>query len=121
MNYGINVLAGFIVTSIFLVVVPLLNQRRVSIGGLFSEQRLFSLRYESTAHWYHVVLRYLFMFIFEMALPYLYFELFTFILVPVVYFLVGTINKNGRTFHDFITRTKFIDNKTFTPLVPIDD
>ncbi|MCR5184565.1 MAG: hypothetical protein K6C32_00570 [Bacilli bacterium] len=119
--YGISALAGFISTCTFLMVVPLFNKRRVSIGGLFSEQGLFSLRFESYAHWYHVVLRYFFIYIFEFALPFLFFELYTFFVVPLIFLLVASINHNGRCFHDFVTRTKLIDKRTYSPMVEIED
>lgn len=116
-NYGINLLGGFIVTMTFMMIVPLCNKRRVTIGGLFSEQALYSLRFERYAKWYHVVFRYFFIFIFEFAIPYIFFEMFTFFLAPITFLLIGSINSNGRCFHDFISRTKLIDNKTYTPMV----
>ncbi|HNX15929.1 MAG TPA: RDD family protein [Bacilli bacterium] len=120
-NYGINVLCGTFTLGIFLLAVPLMNQRRATIGQLFAEEQLFATRYESRALWYQVLFRYLFILIICGCLPFLFFGLYTFFIVPVVFLVIASLTKSGRTLHDLITGTKVIDKKTFTPLVADDD
>ena len=38
------------------------------------------------------------------------------LVVPALLFIISLINKQGRTLHDFISRTKVIDNKTYVPM-----
>ena len=116
--YGINVLSGTISTSIFLLVIPLLNKRRATLGQLAGEISMFSTRYETYARWYHILIRYLFMFILEMALPFLFLELYTFIAVPIIYLIVGSATKSGKTLHDLISGVRPIDKKSYSPMVP---
>lgn len=119
-NYGINVLCGTVTLGIFLLSVPLLNKRRATIGQLFSEEQLFAVRYQSRARWYQVLFRFLIIFIIDGCLPFLFFGLYTFFIVPVIFLIISCLSKSGRTLHNLITGTKLIDKKTFVPLV-IDD
>jgi len=119
--YGINVLAGFIATSVFLLAIPSLNKRRASIGQLAGEISMFSKRFETHARWYHILIRYLFIFILECALPFLFLELFTFILIPTLFLIVGSISKSGRTLHDLVSGVRPIDKRTYSPLIPEKD
>ena len=116
-HYGINVLCGTVSLSIFLLAVPLLNKKRATIGQLFTEQQLISTRYQARARWYQVVFRFLFILIIEGCLPFLFFSLNTFYIMPIVFLLIASLTKSGRTLRDFITGTKVIDKKSFVPLV----
>ena len=116
--YGINVLAGTISTAVFLLGVPLINKRRATLGQLAGEISMFSTRYETHARWYHILIRYLFMFVIEMALPFLFLELYTFIAIPAIYLIVGSATKSGRTLHDLVSGVRPIDKKTYAPMVP---
>jgi len=116
-NYGINVLCGTLSLGLFLLAIPLFNKRRATIGQLAAEEQLLSVRYEGKAHWYHVFFRFLFIYLLEGCLPFLFFGLYTFIAVPVIFLIVASLSKSGRTLHGLISGTKVIDKKTFTPLV----
>lgn len=116
-HYGISVLCGTVSLSIFLLAVPLLNKRRATIGQLFTEQQLISTRYQSRARWYQVVFRFLFILIIEGCLPFLFFSLNAFYIMPIVFLLIASLTKSGRTLHDLVTGTKVIDKKSFVPLV----
>ena len=116
--YGINVLSGTIATGVFLLGVPLFNKRRATIGQLAAEISMYSVRWQSYARWYHILFRYLFLFILEGCLPFLFFELYTFLLMPAVFLLVGSIAKSGRTLHDLVSGVKPIDKKSYVPLIP---
>lgn len=116
--YGINVLSGFVSTAIILFAVPMFNKRRATLGQLAGEISMFSNRFETYPRWYHMLWRYFFIFILEVALPFLFLELFTFILMPFLFLLVGTITKNGQTLHDLVSRVRPIDKRSYTPIVP---
>ena len=120
MLYGINVLSGTISTGILLLLIPLLNKNRATLGMLASQQQLFSIRYETRARWYHVLIRYLFIFVIEIAGPFLFMELYVFILLPTLYLIISSLNKNGMTLHDLVSRVRVIDSRSFTPMVEED-
>ena len=120
-QYGITCLSGFISMGIFLLMVPLLNKRRATLGKLFAGTQLINSRYFVPAKWYQVLGRFLFQFFIEGALPYLFLTGFTIILpillIPGVLFIITLFDrKNGRTLHDFVSVTKVIDKRTFIPL-----
>ena len=119
--YGINVLSGFVASGVVLLAIPLFNKRRATLGQLAGEISMFNVRYESYARWYNLLFRYLFIFLIEGCLPFLFFELYTFVLVPVVFLIVGSITKSGRTLHDLISGVRPIDKRTYVPLVPEQD
>jgi len=120
-NYGINVLCGALSLGIFLLAVPLCNKRRATVGQLFAEEQLFSVRYEGKARWYHVLFRFLFIYIVEGCLPFLFLGLYAFIAMPLLFLIIASLTKSGRTLHGLISGTKVIDKKTFTPLVNDDE
>ena len=120
MNYLIILLSGGVVEILFLFIIPLLNKRRATLGEIFSEQGLFSIKYEEYARWYHLLIRFLFIFIFESALPYLFLDFYSFIVMPVLFLIIASIGSKGRNLHDLISRTMKIDKKSYTPLVPED-
>ena len=115
--YGINVLAGSVATAILLLLVPLLNKNRATLGMLASNQQLFSVRFESRARWYHILIRYLFIFIFEIAIPFMFMELYVFLLLPTLYLIISSLNKKGMTLHDLVSQVRVIDSRSYTPLV----
>ena len=119
--YGINVLSGTISTGILIFLIPLLNKNRATLGMLASQQQLFSLRYESRARWYHVLIRFLFIFIIEICVPFLFMELYTFIFLPILYLIISCFNKKGMTLHDLVSRVRVIDSRSYTPLVDEDE
>ena len=120
-QYGITCLAGFISMGIFLLMVPLLNKRRATLGKLFAGTQLINSKYFVPAKWYQVLGRFLFQFVVEGAIPYLFLTGVTIIvpilLIPAVLFIITLIDhKNGRTLHDFVSVTKVIDKRTYIPL-----
>ena len=112
-------LGAFISMGLFTIMVPLLNKRRASLGKLAAGTMLINSKYQVPAKWYQIVGRFLFSFFIEFALPYLFcsgISIFLMFIVPTLLFIISLISKQGRTLHDFISRTKVIDFKTFVPL-----
>lgn len=116
-NYGFNVLAGGLSTLLFLFVIPLLNKRKTTIGGMFSEQQIISARHEGRARWYQLLIRYLFVFIIDGCFPFLFLELTTFVIFPFLFLVISLLSKSGRTLHCVISQTKIIDKRSYSPMV----
>ena len=116
-EYGIYMLAGFISTSAFLLVIPLTNKRRATLGKLFAGTMLIDSKYIVPAKWYQVVGRYSFQFLIEGALPFLFINWFTALAMPALLVIIMLFSrKEGKTLHDWVSRTKVIDKRTYVPL-----
>ena len=116
-EYGLTMLAGFVSLSGFLLVIPLTNKRRATLGKLFAGTMLIHNKYMVPAKWYQVVGRFTFQYLIEGALIYLFIGYWTVLAVPVVLFLISVISKkSGRTLHDYVSVTKVIDKRTYIPL-----
>ena len=119
MEYGYMALAGFIAYAVFLLIVPLVNKRRATLGKLAAGTMLIDSKYQTRAKWYQVVGRFAWEYLIEAALIYLFLSsmLLHLLIVPTVIFIITLIDrKKGRTLHDFVTRTMVIESKSFLPL-----
>jgi len=116
-NYGINVLSGSISLAITILIIPLLNKKRGSIGDLASGQIVFSKKYENYARWYNILIRYIFIVLIDGCLPFLFIELWTFIAIPFIIFIISLLTESGRSLHDLVSGIKKIDATSFKPLV----
>ena len=123
-NFGLVFFAGAISEVVFIVVVPLLNKDRATIGKLAAGLKVINVKYQVEARWYQMVGRFLWTLSIESALPVLFLPsigsftslMFTVTLVPVILFLITLTNKDRRTLHDFVARTRVIDKRSFVPL-----
>ena len=122
--FGIIMLSTGIGEAIFLFVIPLSNKRRATIGKLFAGTQVINSKYYSPAKWYQMLMRFVFILAVESALPfyflfqgnYLYAALWCIIIMAPVIFLVTLTNKDRKTLHDFVSRTKVIDKRSFVQL-----
>ena len=122
--FGIIMLSTGISEAIFLFVIPLTNKYRATIGNLFSGSQVINSKYYSPAKWYQILMRFLFILVVESALPfyflfngnYLYAAIWCIIIMSPIIFLVTLTNKDRKTLHDFVSRTKVIDKRSFVQL-----
>jgi uncharacterized RDD family membrane protein YckC len=79
---------------------------------------LINSKYETEARWYQIVGRFFFQYFVEGVLPFLLLTngLWVALVVPIILFIITLFNKNRRTLHDFATRTRVIDARTFKRL-----
>ena len=123
-DFGIIALAGGISETVLFLVIPLLNKNRATLGKLSAGLQVINSKYIVRAKWYQMTGRYLWVYAVESALPLLFLPsvgflsntIMTFTVVPIVLFLITLTNKDRRTLHDFVCRTRVIDKRTFVPL-----
>ena len=117
-NFGIVCLAIFIDELVFLFAIPLANKYRATVGQLFAGIQCINVRIENRARWYNLLGKFLFIFIIDSALPYLFLAEFT-PLVSGSAILIWILfnNKTNRSLHDIISGSMLILKKTFTPMV----
>ena len=103
---------------IFLLGIPLLLKRRQTLGKLAAGTMVINSHYQVEAKWYQMVGRFFFILIVESLIPCFFLSsvVWTPIVVSIVLFLVTLTNKDRRTLHDFVCRTKVIDKRTFVKL-----
>jgi uncharacterized RDD family membrane protein YckC len=117
-NYGLVILAGGISELVFLFIVPLTNKRRATLGKLAAGTQLISYKLQTRAKWWQVLIRFLWCFIIESALPFLFLnEMIIPLAIPSVLLVIMLFSKNThRTLHDYVSGTMVIDKKTFLPI-----
>ena len=117
-EFGIIALAGTISEVICLLIIPLLNKRRASLGKLAAGTQVINSKYEVEAKWYQMVGRFFWTLVFESIIPLFFLSsvVWTPAVVCPVLFLITLTNKKGKTLHDFVSRTMVIDKKSFVKL-----
>ena len=118
LDYAYTVTAGGISELLFIFIIPLVNKRRATLGKLAAGTMLIHRKTESNAKWWQVLVRFLWIFVIETALPLLVLTyLWTAIIIPIVVFLLMLISrKENRTIHDLVSGTRVIDTRTFVPI-----
>ena len=122
-NYGIVVLAGGIAEVVFLLVIPLTNKSRATVGKLAAGLMVINKKYQVEARWYQMVGRLIWTLSIESALPLLFVKIGSLsptislmLVVPPILFIITLLNKDRCTLHDFVARTRVIDKRTYVPL-----
>ena len=117
-EFGIVALSGTCAEVIFLLGIPLISKRRQTLGKMAAGTMVINSHYQVEAKWYQMVGRFFFVLIFESLIPCFFLSsvIWTPIVVSIVLFLVTLTNKDRKTLHDFVCRTKVIDKRTFVKL-----
>ena len=117
-EFGIVALAGTCAEVIFVLAIPLITKRRQTLGKLAAGTMMINSHYQVPAKWYQIVGRFFFILVFESLIPCFFLSsvIWTPVVVSIVNFLITLTNKDRRTLHDFVCRTKVIDKRTFVKL-----
>ena len=116
-DFGFVCLSGFIVEGVFLFAIPLFNKNRATLGKMAAGLQVINSKYQVRARWYQMMGRWLFTLIIEGILPYLFLSgSLTAVIMPVFLFIISLCNKERKTLHDFVSRTRVIEKRTFLPL-----
>lgn len=115
--YGMLMLAVGVSELVLVLVVPLTNKRRATLGRFVALTSLISNK-EFKVKWWQVLVRFLFILIIETALPLFYLSEFATILIVTFVNLFVTLlsRKSGRTLRDYASFTKIVDKLSFKPI-----
>jgi len=118
-DYGFTMFEVGIAEIILLLIIPLVNKRRATIGKFAANSALFYPRRETYAKWWQILLRFFFSLIVETAFPALFLNsVFVMLIVIAINLIVMLISKNTfRTIRDYISTTMVIDNSTYKALI----
>ena len=125
-NYTVNTFAIslsclLVSESIFLLVIPLTNKRRATLGILVAGGMMMSKKIVNRARWYQVLGRLGFVFIIDTCILYFIGSDTLLLIIPILTLIMTCLNKERRTVHDMAVGVKIIDKTTFVPLVDHDE
>lgn len=115
--FGLLMLAVGSAEVVLVLIIPLTNKRRATLGRFAAITSLISNK-EVKAKWWQVLIRFFFVLLIETALPLFYLsELATILVVVLVNLLIMLISrKTGRTLRDYVSLTRIIDKNSFKPI-----
>ena len=115
--YGLTMLAVGVSEIVLVLVIPLTNKRRATLGRFVAMTTLID-RKEVKAKWWQILIRFLFVLLVETALPLFYLSEFgAFIIVALINLFVTLISrKSDRTLRDYVSLTRIIDKNSFKPI-----
>ncbi|MCR5506136.1 MAG: RDD family protein, partial [Bacilli bacterium] len=105
LDYAYTVTAAAISEFVFVLLIPLVNKRRATIGKFAAGTMLIHRKTESYAKWWQALVRYLWIFGIETAIPLLILNyVAAAFIVPIIVFLFMLISrKENRTLHDLVS------------------
>ena len=115
--FGLTMLAVGSSELVLLLIIPLTNKRRASLGKYAAMTTLIH-KNETNTKWWQILIRFLFVLIVETALPLFYLsELGTILVVALINLLITLVSrKTGRTLRDYVSFTRIIDKNSFKPI-----
>ena len=116
-NYMVICLSGFITELVFFFVFPICNKRRATIGQLVCGLQVISTTRINRAKWYQILGRFFYILLIESAIPYFLINKWAFLVMPILISIISLFNEENRSISAYISATKLIEAKTFTPLV----
>ena len=112
-SFLLKALAGLISEIILFVLIPLTNKEKNSLGRLLTGVLLFDESRLTLASNIQIVLRFIFIFLIESIALYPWTGIYTFLLVPVLRFIVLILNSKNKTLCDFVSRTMLIEKMSY--------
>lgn len=115
-RYFISLLSIGISEIILYLFVPLINKQRATLGQLLTGLALFHPKTQLYARWYHVLARFLLIFLIESALIYMWMGIYTFLLIPVIQFIVILLSKDDKCLREYVTGTMLIEKISYSSI-----
>lgn len=113
-SYVILVFSCFICEIILFLIIPLCNKYKASIGQLLTGISIITPSRQTYVKWYQVLIKFLFIFIFESCFLFLWAGVYTLLLVPVLDLIVMLLNKDNRSLRDFISNSMLIEKLSYS-------
>ena len=111
--YLLKLLAGFIAEAAVLAAVPLISKQRGTPGRLMTGIIPFSEKKQTKADAKTILFRFIYVFIIDSAVFYLFTGIFTFLLIPVIRLVEILINKKNKTICDALTGVMMIEKLSY--------
>ena len=111
--YLLKLLAGSVSEAAVLLAVPLISKLRGTPGKLLTGIIPFSEKRQTKVPALTIAARFLYIFILDSAILYLFTGIYTFLLVAVFRFLEMLVNKKNKTICDAVTGTMIIEKLSY--------
>ncbi len=112
-SYVLKAAAGFIAEAAVLLIVPLVDKKRCTPGKILTGIMPFSEKRQTKASRLTVLYRFIFIFIIDSAVLYLFTGILTFLLVPVIRLTEMLLNHKNKTICDAITGVTIIEKRSY--------
>ena len=112
-SYLLKLLAGFIAEAAVLAAVPLISKQRGTPGKLMTGIIPFKEKKQTKADAKTILLRFVYVFIIDGAVFYLFTGILTFLLIPVIRLVEILINKKNKTLCDALTGVMMIEKLSY--------
>ena len=116
-EFGLVSLSALISESILLLGVPLIDKKRRTIGKIASKIQPYSTKHQGHVKWHQVLGSFLFKLIVESLIPFVFLKHTTAFALAFIEFVFMISNKDHRTLHDLVSRTKIVTSESFKPLI----
>lgn len=113
-GYVLKALTGLLALTPILLIVPLASKDRATPGKLMTGIMPFHERRQRRALWYQIVTRFLFVFLIDGLVLYLFTGIWTFVLVPVLRLIEILCSKKDKTVCDMITGIMMIEKLSYS-------
>ena len=107
-NFGIVSLSAFTVEGVFFLIIPLIDQKRRTIGKIIAKTELIHSKKFGKVKWYQVVGSFSWKLIVESLIPFVFLNQATFAATAFIQLTFVIINKDNQALHDLISRTKVV-------------
>ena len=114
--YLLKALACFLVEAVILLAFPLIRRDRSTPGKILTGALPFNETRQTRATRMQIVSRFLFVFLIDSLVWYLFAGILTFLLVPVLRIVEMLVNKKHKTICDAITGVMIIEKKSYDGL-----
>lgn len=115
-GYLLKAVAAAIGEAFLFLVIPLTNEKRMTLGRRMTGLVVFSERFQSCCSGLQVFYRFMFTFLIESIAVYPWTGLYTFLLIPVIRLTVMMLNRKNKTICDFVTSTMIIEGASYSEL-----
>ena len=112
-SYLLKAACALAAELVLFLLIPLLRKDRATPGKILTGLMPFHLRRQARAQWYQIVYRFLFIFVIDSLVLYLFTGIWTFVLVPVIRLSEMLLNRNNRTVCDGITGIMIIEKLSY--------
>ncbi|MBQ6004012.1 MAG: RDD family protein [Clostridia bacterium] len=114
-SFLLKALAALIAELILFLAVPLMSRTRATLGKMLTGLVVFSEKRQNRASWYQILGKFVFIYIIDSLSLYLWTGIYTFLLVPVIRFIVMMLNRKDKTVLDYVTSTMVIEKMSYSP------
>ena len=112
-GYILKAAAALAAEAVLLLIIPLANRQRSTLGRMMTGVMLFDERRQAKAAWHQALSRFLFAYLFDSLALYLFTGLLTFLLVPVLRLIQMLLNRKYKTIVDYMTGTMIIEQASY--------